>query len=128
MAIIQNFSISAGETRDLAFNLVEPQEPPVSFAGAEVWFQVFEERYAVPEYMSEGSPAPAPVILKSTANGGIDPIDSPEDIFTVHLLPVDTVSLLGNYYFEARVEDLNQDQFIVAKGIMSVQPTLSMPI
>ena len=122
MAIHGQFSISQGETRDLGFMIID--QAGLTITGSEIWFQVFNEQYGVPNY----DMSPSPVILKSTEDGSIDQLESPGDTFVVHLMPSDTVDLLGNYYYECRIMDANQNVFIVSKGIMAVEPSFSFPV
>ena len=113
MSVIQNFSVPAGDDLEVVFTFDTGYAIPED--GAVVNWQVFNQAGGIPDLS-------APIISKST----LDDIDfpaSPGDTFTVRLNGGDTLDLLGNYYHEAEVIDINDDRTTVTTGIMTVTQT-----
>lgn len=120
MAIIDSFSIQAGDNADLLFEI--DLEDGITLADSEVYFAVYAQAYGIPD-LSGGV-----VFLKSTIEGNVTVIGSPGNQFTVSIVPADTVDLLHNYYFEAKVVDINGNNSTVTAGIMCVEPTAIAPV
>ncbi len=113
MSVIQNFSAPAGDDLEIVF-VFDPGYA-VAEDGAVVEWKVYDQSVGIPD-LSE------PILSKSTSDG-IDFPPSPGTEFTVRLNSADTVDLLGNYYHEAKVTDINGDLSTVTTGIMTVTQT-----
>lgn len=113
MSVIQNFSVPAGDDLEVVFTFDAGFAIPED--GAHVTWDVFNQSGGVPDLS-------APIISKSTDDDISWPA-SPGDTFTVRLNSSDTILLLGNYYHEAEVVDINDDHTTVTTGIMTVTQT-----
>ena len=112
MPVIQNFSVAAGD--DLEINFVLDADTPIDLDGADIYWNVYEQAYGIPNSDVE------PVIAKTPSD---ITIGSPADNFTVFLTEEDTEDLLRNYYHEAHVVDVNGNTTTVTIGIMTVTQT-----
>lgn len=111
---MQNFVIPTGDTRDVVFM---SEASGVSLADGTAIWQAFTQISGVPD-LDSGSL----VIAKDSGTGGIDIMISPEE-FVLHLMPSDTIGLLGNFYHELRFVDINGNVYTAARGIMTVTAT-----
>lgn len=114
MPIIQNFSIPAGDSADINFD-VDPDDG-ASLVGSIIYWRVFEQSHGVPVAGED------PLIEKYTDNG-LQITDPDLGKFTVEIEPDDTIELLRNYYHEARIKDVDDNWVTVTVGIMTVTPT-----
>jgi hypothetical protein len=119
MAILQNFSVPAGDTVPVSFAITDPT---ISLHGAVVVWEAWASLHGLP------IPGLPPVISKSSlaSPDGIDITPSPEG-FIVEIERADTLNLLGNYYHEARVVDSLDEDITVTYGLMTVNQTLIRP-
>lgn len=120
MAAIQHFSVSAGDDAELYFTI--DTDTGITINGAEVLFEVFPQAHGIPD-KTDG-----PIISKSTGASTIAVIESPPNHFLVSLVSTDTVDLLHNYYFEAKVVDVNGNNTTVTKGLMCVTEAQIAPV
>lgn len=114
MPLIQNFSIPAGDSADLNFD-IDPDDG-ASLVGSTIYWRVFEQENGLPVAGAD------PLIEKYTDNG-LQVTDPDLGTFTVSIDPDDTIDLLRNYYHEARVKDEEGDWVTVTIGIMTVTGT-----
>jgi hypothetical protein len=117
MSILQNFSIPSGDVQPVQFQI---EDDTISLHAAMISVEVFGQTHGV----QDGNP---PIITKTNGSpGGITLIESPAS-FTVAFERADTINLLGNYYFEARVVDSLNEFITVTYGIMTVTQTEIRP-
>lgn len=109
MSIIQNFSVPAGNSLTIKFDV---GDGAVLLHNPEaVTWKAYGQTHGVVD--------DATVILSKNLGGGITVADSLE-YFSVSLDPADTVGLLGNYYFEAKLTDESEEVITLTQGIMTV--------
>jgi hypothetical protein len=110
MALIQNFSITAGDSADLNFTLLP--DVNVSLVGAQISWKVYDSEFAVPV----GDP-----ILEKTVGSGIVVTNPGLLEFTVSIDPLDTSGLqVGNYYYQVVVIDTQGNVTTPTQGIMTI--------
>lgn len=107
----------AGDTKRLHFTLTSgaPNNDALDITDANVRWQV-----------SKGTTArfsSIPVISKEI-DDGITVTDAFEGLLTIDLLPEDTESLKGTFYYELEVIDATGDVATAATGQMIVKPAL----
>lgn len=118
MPIVQNFSIPAGDSTDINFD-VDPDDG-ISLVGSTIYWRVFEQMNGIPTAGVD------PIIEKYTDNG-LQVTDPDLQTFTVELERADTIDLLRNYYHEATIEDVDGNFTTVTLGIMTVTGTENRP-
>jgi hypothetical protein len=110
---IQNFSLAAGD--DLTFFVDVGPDENATLEGADLTWRAFPQ--------SHGIPADDFVIEKGIGNG-IVIINEAAQQLSITLEHDDTLGLLGNYYHELRVEDLNGAQSTATVGMMTITRTM----
>ena len=118
MPITQNFSIPAGDSVDINFD-VDPDEGG-SLIGSTIYWRAYEQESGLPVAGSE------PVIEK-VLDDGIQIVNPDTLQFVVELDRADTVNLLRNYYHEATIKDQDDNWVTVTLGIMTVTGTENRP-
>ncbi len=88
--MVTDFSMYAGNTKHLAFAVVDEAGMAVDVTGAMVTFVIAPQNN------------PAPVITKSTNTNGVGVSSS---TITVMLTPDDTAALVGSYRYELEIVD-----------------------
>ena len=90
-AMIQNFEMTAGDTKTLVVTVKDSNDDAVAITGAAIKWQCAR------------SFGKASSISKATGGSGIVITDGPNGQFTVTLDADDTEDLVGNFYHEAQV-------------------------
>lgn len=118
MPIIQNFSIPAGDSQTIEFDITSETIQQATLVGATVFWEVYEQVNGLPV------PDVDPVIRKTSLSGGGIQIlpDSQPLTFYVFVDPEDTDALARNYYHEAKVYDSTGNPISITYGIMTVNP------
>lgn len=109
---LQNFSIPAGDTDTVTFEVVPDTGIDILLSGLHVTWKVYDQEHGVVD-------DDAVAIISRSLGAGIEIVPSPPG-FVVTIEGSDTLALLGNYYFEAQVIDALEAVTTVTQGIMTV--------
>lgn len=110
--MIQNFQMTAGDTKYLVVSVKDADGVAVNLTGAAVKWQAAR------------SFGKASVLSKATSGSGIVLTNASGGIFTITLDPDDTEDLKGNYYHEAQVTASDGTISTVLFGTMKINPAL----
>jgi len=112
MALIQNFSVRAGNSQAINFD-VGPDDSTPSYIGMNIQWTVYQMSVI-------GQPDLQNIVLQKVLDDGLQ-IDDPETHkFHVDLSRGDTLDLVGNYYHLAQVIDADGNYTDVTLGVMTV--------
>jgi hypothetical protein len=111
LPLIQNFSIPAGNSVEIDFELPSPDDEILS--GFNVVWKAYEQEHGVVTIPL------VTVITKSLEGGGITLGTAPIS-FTISIAGADTVNLLDNYYHEAAIVDPSGGVITSAQGVMTI--------
>lgn len=117
MPIIQNFSVPAGDSVQVSFE-VQPDpdgDEDISLHNAIVYWRVYPAVFGI---RVPGSGA----LIEKVSPTNIEILESPK-MFIATIDRPDTLDLLGNYYHEATVESPSGEIVTVTTGTMNVAPT-----
>ena len=89
-----NFTMFAGDTKLLQVVINNVAGNPIDITGTLVRWQLAKNVKADPA-----------LIHKSVDGGGVTIVDGPNGRFDVLLDPLDTLPLIGSYYYEAEIDD-----------------------
>jgi hypothetical protein len=117
MPVIQNFSVPAGDSVDVNFD-VDPDSG--SLIGSTIYWRVYEQENGLPV------PGSDPIIEK-VLDDGLQITDPDLLQFVVELYRDDTIDRLRNYYHEATIKDADDNWVTVTLGIMTVTGTENRP-
>ncbi len=115
-AIQQNFSIPAGDSMDVNFDVDPDDEDVVTLLGTTPYWVVYEQTHGIPF----GDP-----VIKKVLDNGLQITDPALLKFTATLDYDDTKDLLGNYYHEAFLIDGDSAHITTTLGIMTVTQTIT---
>lgn len=110
--MIPNFTMVAGDTKELIVSVRTTNGSAVNISGAEIKWQCAR---------SHGKPS---VLSKDTTNLGVTITDGPNGIFKVSLDPEDTEDLRGTFFHEAQVTFSDGTISTVLTGTMKVNAPL----
>lgn len=113
--VIQNFSVPADDDVELTVT-VDDSLGLSSLQDFTIQWRVYAQEWGSPD------PEQSALISKSTDSGIAIP-GSPPLVFTIQLSAADTAGLLGNYYHEATLVDVQSDRTTVMQGLVTVTPT-----
>ena len=110
--IIQNFTLTAGDTKSLVITVKDNEGVAVDITGASVKWQAAR------------SFGKASAISKATGGSGIVLTNPSTGVFTVTLDADDTEDLKGQFYHEAQVTLADGTIATVLFGTMKINPAL----
>lgn len=110
--LIQNFSIVAGDSETLNFD-VDPDDG-VTLVGSQIYWRVYDQDAGI----ATGQP-----VLEKSLDDGIEATDASALQFAVTIDPADTQDLAHSYYHEAKIIDADGNAVTVTCGIMTVTPS-----
>lgn len=86
----------------------------------------FVVKYALAPFGADGNPlTEEPLFEKTTADAAeVLVTDGPNGEVEVYLVEADTVSLLGDYYFELEAFDGSGNHVVLATGTLTVKPNV----
>lgn len=99
-----------GDSKELVITVTDDDGNFTDLSGATATWKLFRT-YTTP-----------PLVQKSTADGGITISDPLSGQFTVNLVESDTNNIHGQYFHEARLEDLRGYVTIVTVGKVMIHP------
>ncbi len=119
-ALIQNISIPADNDVIVPLS-VTPDVGLDTLEDSTIYWRVYAQAFGIPAF--DQSPAPTPLISKSTGDG-ITLLPSPTPM-TCHIsiLRTDTAGLLRNYYHETTLVDVTGAWSTLNCGILTVTAT-----
>lgn len=99
--------LTAGDTIEITIPVVDSTNAPENLNAATI-------RWGLAPWSGA-----TPLIIKSTADGGISIPDATNGIFRVHLAPEETEDFAGTYYHEAEVTDSEGRVATTTKGFLT---------
>lgn len=109
-AVNQNFTMFAGDTKELIISVTTPDGKTVNLTGATL-------KWA----LKAGGGAPVNALLKQSPSGGIVISDALGGVFRVTLNPVDTRNLTGSFAHIGELTDSGGNLSTILTGTMTLQ-------
>lgn len=105
----QNFEMMSGDTQVLEYEVLDEDGVAVNITDATI------------EWVLTASRNSATALITKTTSSGIVITNGPSGIFQVTLLPANTTSLSGIYYYEAEVTTTGNSVYTVSTGMATIE-------